>query len=217
MQTSTWVDRITDESNPWLNAIKSEDERDFASAITLYLRDASDNLEQNMPAKAALSVACAADCLEKLSLFGPARLLYGETAAIYSENADRVAGTSVRELLWSLQESSQFYLMSGQKAKSEEAYKRYMTMSKRVNLFTEDRAARAIETGSGSPRPPSDRRDPTPPPAASSVVRDVEDFLTMRKTGLRKVQKPIASRTASPSKSRRGSTYDEKSIINQLG
>ena len=91
-----------------------------------------------MPAKAAVSVACAADCLEKLSLFGPARLLYGETAAIYSENADRVAGTSARRLLWSLAgEASQFYLMSGQKAKSEEAYKRYMTISKRVNLFTD--------------------------------------------------------------------------------
>ena len=217
MQTSTWVDRITDESNPWLNAIKSEDERDFVSAVRLYLKDASDNLEQNMPAKAALSAACAADCLEKLSLFSAARLLYGETAAIYSENADRVAGISVRELLWSLQESSQFYLMSGEKAKSEEAYKRYMTISKRVNLFTEDRTARAMEIGSGAPRAPSDGRDAAPPPAASRVVKDVEEFLTMRKTGFRKAQKPVAPRTAGPSKSRRGNTYDEKSIINQLG
>jgi hypothetical protein len=217
MQSSTWVDRITDESNPWLNAIKSEDERDFASAVTLYLRDASENLERNMPAKAALSSSCAADCLERLSLFGYARLLYRETAAIYAENADRVAGTSVREMLWSLQESSQFYLMSGEKAKSVEAYKKYLTISKRVNLFTEDRAARTLETGGGVAQTPSDKEDLVPAPAGSRVVVDVEEFLNLRKTGHRKTQKPGVPRTVGPSKPRRGSTYDEKSIINQLG
>jgi hypothetical protein len=217
MQTSTWVDRITDESNPWLNAIKSEDERDFASAVSLYLTDASDNLEQNMPAKAALSTSCAAECLERLSLFSHARLLYRETAAIYAENADRVAGTSVRELLWSLQESSQFYLMAGDKAKSEESYRRYLTISRRVNLFTEDRLSRALETGSGAIRPPGERKDPVSSPSGSRVVVDVEEFLALRKTGHRKVQTKAAPRTADPSKLRRGNTYDEKSIINQLG
>jgi hypothetical protein len=211
------VDRITDESNPWLNAIKSEDERDFASAVTLYLRDASDNLERNMPAKAALSSSCAAECLERLSLFSHARLLYRETAAIYAENADRVVGTSVREMLWSLQESSQFYLMAGDKAKSEETYKRYLTISRRVNLFTEDRISRALETVGSTTRTPSDRRDPVPSPAGSRVVVDVEEFLSLRKTGHRKVQTPAAPRRADPSKLRRGNTYDEKSIINQLG
>jgi hypothetical protein len=217
MQSSTWVDRITDESNPWLNAIKSEDERDFASAVTLYLKDASDNLEQNLPAKAALSSACAADCLERLSLVSHARLLYRETAAIYAENADRVAGTSVRELLWSLQQSSQFYLLSGERAKSEDAYKRYMTISKRVNLFIEDRTERALEMGSGAPRASSNRKEPVPPPAVSRVVADVEEFLNLRRTGHRKAQNPSTSLTAGQPKPRRGNTYDEKSIINQLG
>jgi len=216
MQASTWVDRITDESNPWLNAIKSEDEHDFASAVTLYLRDASESLEQNMPAKAALSSSCAADCLEKLSLFSHARLLYRETAAIYAENADRVAGISVRELLWSLQESSQFYLMSGEKAKSEEAYKRYMTISKRVNLFVEDRTARTLEAGSGATRASDIRQDPLPP-TVSRVVGDVEEFLSLRKTGQRVTRASLAPRAVVPMQRQRGNAYDEKSIINQLG
>jgi hypothetical protein len=217
MQATTWVDRITDESNPWLNAMKSEDERDFSRAVTLYLRDASENLEQNMPAKAALSSACAAECLERLSLFSHARLLYRETAAIYAENADRVAGISVRELLWSLQESSQFYLMSGEKAKSEETYKKYMTIAKRVNLFTEDRTVRASETGSDAARISSDRREPVSLPTGSQVVMDVEQFLNLRKTGPRKTNTSGKPQSRGKSKPQRGNTYNEKSIINQLG
>jgi hypothetical protein len=217
MQSTTWVDRITDESNPWLNAIKSEDERDFARAVALYLRDASENLEKNMLGKAALSSACAADCLERLSLFSHARLLYRETASIYAENADRVAGISVRELLWSLQESSQCYMMSGENAKSEETFRRYMTIAKRVNLFTEDREARSLETGNDAARNSNGEREPVPPAAASQVLLDVERFLNLRKTGHGRTGTPGKPRTAGPSKPQRGNTYNEKSIINQLG
>ncbi len=217
MRASTWVDRITDESNPWLNAMKDEDEHDYAGAVTLYLKDAAESLMQNMPAKAALSAACAADCLEMISLFDHARLMYRETASIYAENADRVAGSSVRELLWSLQESCLFYLRAGEAVKSAEIYKRYATIAKRVNLFNGDATNRMFVMRNETEQPQGERKSVPRAPSSSQVATDVERFLQMRRTGFPVRPAQTRSRPAGSRNGRRGNEHLEKSIVNQLG
>ncbi len=217
MRASTWVDRITDESNPWLNAIKGEDERDYAGATSFYLKDATESLRQNMPARAALSAACAADCLEKMSLFDDARLMFMETASIYAENADRVTGSSVRELLWSLQESCLFYLRAGETAKSGEVYKRYATIAKRVNLFNGDATNRMFVMGKEIEKSSGERKGITQPSSRPQIAAEVEQFLQLRKTGLRKSNAQVRLRPPTSRKNERGNGYLEKNIINQLG
>ena len=41
MQVKTWLQRLTDESNLWFSAVKTEDEGDFVTAASNYLEDAS--------------------------------------------------------------------------------------------------------------------------------------------------------------------------------
>ena len=57
------MDRITNESNLWLNAIKMEDEGSYLKAFVFYLKDSSECIKQNSFVRAALSCSCAADCL----------------------------------------------------------------------------------------------------------------------------------------------------------
>jgi hypothetical protein len=144
-------------------------------------------------------------------------LIYGETAAIYAENAERVTGSSVRELLWSLQESCLFYLKAGETAKSEETYQRYAIIARRVNLFNGDGTNRMLMMGREVARSSSERQDVAQLPPGSQITADVEQFLKLRKTGFQKTNPQVKSRPANSPKNQRGNGYLEKNIINQLG
>jgi len=130
MQAITWIDRIADESNLWLNAMKQEDQDDFVQAAGFYLRDASDCLARRSPVKAALSCSCAADCLSRLKLYENARLLHREAAMIYLEGAEATT-KSVRELLWCFREAWVHFQTAGDMQMAEGVFRRFSTLSSR--------------------------------------------------------------------------------------
>ena len=55
MQVKTWLQRLTDESNLWFNALKAEDEGSFEIAFSYYIKDALERIKQRSLVRAALS------------------------------------------------------------------------------------------------------------------------------------------------------------------
>lgn len=135
MKIKNWTDRITDESDFWLNAIKMEDGNDFLEASVFYLTDAAESLKHNMLVRTALSCLCAAECLIRMGHHADACKLYLETAIIYEENADRVLGESVREALWSLQEAYENFLLASDHSRAQRIFEKYMFLARKLNPF----------------------------------------------------------------------------------
>jgi hypothetical protein len=209
MQAITWIDRIADESNLWLNAVKHEDQDDLAQAVALYLRDASDCLARKSPAKAALGCSCAADCLLRLRLYGDARALFREAGLAYLEAAESTK--SVRELLWCFKESWIHFQAAGDKEMAEGVLRRFSTLSRRVDPFPAEsglisnrRSVSELEIDDHGPRSGNPELD-----------LEVEHFLSARRLGKYEQFEPSRHITTRPKGARTQS--NEKSIINQLG
>jgi hypothetical protein len=135
------MDRITDESNLWLNAIKAEDEGDYLEAFLFYLKDSSECLKQKSTVRAALSCSCAANCLAMTGNLAAARQLYGQTATMYEKNANSVIGNSVREALWSYGEAYEYYHLACENNKAEHIYEKHVSLSRKVNPFVGEKEA----------------------------------------------------------------------------
>lgn len=129
------MDRITNESNLWLSAIKMEDEGDYLKAFVFYLKDSSECIKQNSFVRAALSCSCAADCLAMDGNLAGARQLYLQTATLYENNAVHVIGNSVREALWSYQEAYEYFNLACENNKAQSIYEKYVSLSRKVNPF----------------------------------------------------------------------------------
>lgn len=137
MKVKTWTDRITDESNLWLNAIKMEDGQDLHKATIFYIKDAAECLKGDLHSRAALSCLCAADCLSKSGYLEDARRLYLEAAMIYEKNADLVIGKSIRESLWSLQEAYENFLLASDYYGAQKVFDKYLSLARKLNPFGE--------------------------------------------------------------------------------
>lgn len=135
------MDRITNESNLWLNAIKMEDEGSYQQAFSFYLKDAEENIKQNSLVRAALSCSCAADCLVKRGALVAARKLYLQAAAIYEKNANQVIGSSVREAIWSYQQAYEYFCMACEKERAQKAYHVCVSLARKTNPFAGEREA----------------------------------------------------------------------------
>ncbi len=213
MRATTWVDRITDEKNPWLNAQKMEEGGDFGSAAALYLDDASANLLSEKLANAALSASCAASCLNLLGFANEARLVYCEVAQLYYTHARRVAKLSIRELMWSLRQSGQYYLVCGEPEKAQSVYNEYAAITGRVELFGESETPRLFE-GQEDRRVRSGRDIP-PPGDWSELMREVQRFLVLRTTA--RTAKELRQRGAGQARTKGAYPSYEKNFANQLG
>lgn len=135
MKIKNWTDRITDESDLWLNAVKMEDGNDLLEASVYYLNDAANSLKHNMLVRTALSCLCAAECLVRMGHHADARRLYLETAIIYEENADRILGESIREALWSLQEAYENFLLASDQSGAQHIFEKYVFLARKLNPF----------------------------------------------------------------------------------
>jgi hypothetical protein len=213
MEAVTWIDRITEGTNPWFIANKKEDENDYLQAALLYLKDATDCLTQDFVVKAALSSSCAAECLSKMGQSHYAALLYSETARIYLANADSVIGKSVRESLWSLQEAYEYFLLAEDWSEARQTHDRLVSLARRVDPNFGGQGI-AETPGPGSKRAEDVRATVLPLAISSGVVESIEQFLQVRKSRPEPAVKP---ETSSRSEKRRGQLRDEKSIISQLG
>lgn len=135
------MDRITNESNLWLNAIKCEDEGDHLEAFLFYLKDSSECVKQNSLVRAALSCSCAANCLATTGNLAAARQLYKQTATMYENNANSVIGNSVREALWSYGEAYEYYHLACENNKAEHIYEKHVSLSRKINPFVGEKEA----------------------------------------------------------------------------
>lgn len=130
------MDEIVNKDNLWLNASRMEDEGSNFEAFVHFLKDATECLKQNSSIKTALSCSCAASCLVNIGNLTTARQLYLESARIYEENADSIIAESIRESLWSLQESYEHYLLGGNDEKAQKIYDKYIFLAKKINPFS---------------------------------------------------------------------------------
>jgi tetratricopeptide (TPR) repeat protein len=150
------MDRITNESNLWLNAIKMEDEGNYLKAFIFYLKDSSECIKQNSFVRAALSCSCAADCLAMDGNLAGARQLYLQTAALYENNAVHVIGNSVREALWSYQEAYEYYNLACENNKAQSIYEKYVSLSRKINpFFGEEQAMESLRIRKSDETPQS--------------------------------------------------------------
>jgi hypothetical protein len=216
MEAVTWIDRITEETNPWFMANNREDEGDYLAAVLLYLDDATDCLGQRLLVKGALSSSCAADCLEKMGQFRTARVLYSETARIYLANSESAIATSVRESLWSLREAYEYLLLAEEWSEARLVHDRLARLARRVDpsfgplgVTEEPQPARVRVTADG-------RKEAPPLELSTGVAESIERFLLVRRSppagGTTPGRHPAAKRGK-----RRVGTQDENSIISQLG
>ncbi|HJW19292.1 MAG TPA: hypothetical protein VJ571_01885 [Candidatus Nitrosotalea sp.] len=135
------MDRITNESNLWLNAIKMEDGGDYLKAFLFYLKDSAECVKQNSLIRAALSCSCAANCLTLVGNLAGARQLYLQTATLYENNAVHVIGNSVREALWSYQEAYEYFNLACENHKAQHIYEKYVSLSRKINPFFGEKEA----------------------------------------------------------------------------
>jgi hypothetical protein len=180
MRQITWTDRLFDETNLWLKALRTEEERNYARAATLYLKDSKEALTHNLLVKAALSCACAAGCLEKSADLSRARHLYSEAGSLYQENAFIVIGDSVREALWCLREASKCFLQAQQAERAVEVQRLIASLDERVNPFlnaTQTSKVPRIESASSVVR--NDKSMNTS--NNSEVAQAIEDFQVIRR------------------------------------
>ena len=135
MGVTTWVDRITDDSNQWLSAGRAEEARDYSTAAVLYLKDASSCVARGSPVRAALSCYCAAECVSRMGASSYADRLYFEAGRLYSSVADHGVSGSIREALWALQRAYACYSLAGGGEESRRTLESYRFLVRRANPF----------------------------------------------------------------------------------
>jgi len=144
LAVQTWIDRLSDETKPWFIATKFEDSGNYLDAFKVYLQDSSELINQNQLCSAALSCSCAANCVLKIGDLTTAHQLYLETAIIYEKNAELIIGKSVRECLWSLQESYEHYLLAADVSKSQRVFEKYVNLVRKLNPISGEEEAMDI-------------------------------------------------------------------------
>jgi hypothetical protein len=176
----TWKDRITDTSNIWLNAVRMNNDHKFEEATVLYLKDSVECLKKGLLTRAALSCSCAADCQEKMGRYNDSRRLYAEAARLYDESARSSFGRSVRESLWLLQQSSDYYSLVGDKQKASEILDKYLSLARRVDPFA------VVDDGNGPPARTTEKKvlesvgGGSELPQSAVVMGTINDFLRLR-------------------------------------
>ena len=133
---NNWLDKVTSESNSWLNGIKMEDQGNYKEAITFYLKDASESVEQNFWTRAALSFSCAANCYKKIENHKAAQDLYEGIGIIYEQCGDSVLDKSIRESLWLLEASYEYFVLASDRERANRVYEKYVSLARKVKLVS---------------------------------------------------------------------------------
>lgn len=207
MKITTWLDRITDESNLWLSAVQAEDSGDTGRAAALYLEDASVSLEAGAAPRAALSCSCAARCLLSVGALQDSRTLYFEAGVTYSEIAASRFANSIREALWALQRAYLCFLMAGDVGESERAKREFESLVRRADPF---------EGGSWFELPKVPAPNPGLPggaPVPESVRSEMDRFIMLRRTRKAETGPAWDARRAREG----GEALDQESFAGKLG
>jgi len=144
----TWLGAITDDSSPWLDAIRLEDEKSLFEAFKQYVSDALKCLEGGFVVRAALSCCCAGDCLSALGQTALARTLYSEAAVLYREHASTAVFESVREAVWAYREAFELFLLASERASAEATLREYIALQRKADPFVPDESQAPAPRGS---------------------------------------------------------------------
>jgi len=212
MQVKTWLQRLTDESNLWFNAVKAEDENNLTSAASFYIKDALECIKQRSLVRAALSCSCAANCLAKMGALSPARRLYLEAAGVYVENSDIAMSESIREALWSLQEAFENYVLADDGNSASAVHDRYVKLAARTNPFSKaEQAAKALESRKAAAESMITKSAKQEASIPDELAKEIESLLQATKAPS-KSDKFDPSYVMKSIKINGGSRLDEKSI-----
>lgn len=177
MGVTTWLDRITDESNLWLSALKSEEGNDLSGGAVLYLEDACNCLNAGSPVRASLSCFCAAECLWGAGFAEEAKRLYSEAGVMYTETAEKEVSSSIREALWALQRAYECFVLAEDIKETESTFEAFRLLARRANPFTESGTFKVTTTG-GHARQLGSR---APGEGEDAVKVAIEKFLALRR------------------------------------
>jgi hypothetical protein len=209
MQAKTWLQRLTDESNLWFNAVKAEDEGNLEEAVSYYMKDAVECIMQRSLVRAALSCSCAASCLARMGAWSQARTLYSVAGGIYVENSEVAMSESIREALWSLQEAFDNYALAGD-ATADIVREKYIALAARTSPFSRGIKAKELESRKAEPvKPDSKKKEAVLP---ESLATEIEGFVNARKSGTAKPATLDPSYVMKSIDLNGGSRLDEKSI-----
>ena len=212
MQVKTWLQRLTDESNLWFNAVKAEDEDNLNNAASFYIKDALECIKQRSLVRAALSCSCSANCLTRIGALPSARKLYSTAAAIYMENSDIALSESIREAMWSLQEAFENYVLAGESNFAARVRDRYVKLAARTNPFSKaDHAAKELDVRKAAAESVLSNSAKKEVRIPDELTREIENLLHVRKP-LEKNERFEPSYVMKSINSQGGSRLDEKSI-----
>ena len=108
----SWLDKFTDETNTWLNAINTEEIGDHKAAYDLYMHDAQIQLANGSTLHAGLSYFCAAECMKNLGDDKNAQILYAEAADLYLVNFEKCIKYSIAEAVWTLRRAYHSFILA---------------------------------------------------------------------------------------------------------
>jgi hypothetical protein len=212
MGVTTWLDRITDETNVWLSAVKAEEAEDLETAATLFINDAATCLGSGSLVRAALSCSCAADCLSRAGAVEPGKRLYFEAGVMYSDTAEAMFSSSTREALWSLRRAYECFVLAEDVKESERARESFALLARRANPFVT--GTEGFELPKVRPVARTSVQVRVSTQAGSPVAGALDRFL-----GLRLKAGRAASQARPLQSSRRPEVefLDQESIAGQLG
>lgn len=211
-----WLERLTDDANLWLTAVRMEEQGELLKAVLLYLDDATKCLDEGTAVRAALGATCAADCLAGLGLPGKARRLYHVAGMLYWDNADLRMVTSVRESLWSLQEAHESFHLAGEAENANQAELLFKSLARRANPFIGERDVFRLpskaDLGVGLYGPNALRGDAE---ESSELAKALEGFLRARER--QRERDASAKRTPNRPSDSEMEMLDAQSFVGQLG
>jgi tetratricopeptide (TPR) repeat protein len=201
------MDRITNESNLWLNALKMEDAGDYLQAFLFYLKDSAECIKQNSFVRAALSCSCAANCLTMTGNLAGARQLYMKAAIIYEDTVREVIGRSVREALWLYQEAYEYYHLACENQKAQFIYEKYLSLSRKVDpFFGEQEAMESLRTRKISLESNSDINS-TNMQVSADIDNAIKNFLAEIESASDKPNMPIFQNVFKKISSEKGTNF----------
>jgi hypothetical protein len=211
-----WLEKLTDDANPWLTAVRMEEQGELKKAALLYLRDAVVCLDESTTVRAAIGVTCAADCFGRIGLRTKARRLYHIAGMLYWDNADSRMGSSIRESLWSHQEAYRCFSLAGEEENAERVGLLFTSLARRANPFIGERDAFRLPSEydlRGELLDPGSEADDC---GEVSELREAFDEL-LRARDRRRDREPAKSRTTVAVPDREIETIDAQGFVGQLG
>jgi hypothetical protein len=116
----SWVEKVTDDSNVWLQAVRLEAEGDFEGASGYFLEDAEHYKSKGLDARVALSLVCAGRCKAKLGNVKEARKFYRDAGVFYTNFAEKALESSPHEASWAFEKAAECYKYGAYATKAKE-------------------------------------------------------------------------------------------------